>query len=173
MPTPHPSPHPPPPQKKFKIQVVKKRIGHFRVPKTPTFKISLGAQPFLWKWVLFAWEWKMISLSKAEHLPLFRNRGPGDLGNGLLGSNFFTELSSFCWLTHLKDVTLRDIYKPKKRAGFIEIDYVWVYSWQTSPKTKFFITVFLKKNKLSVNSEKSVLAHVFVFCCLIYYFVGN
>ena len=33
-------------------------IGHFRVPKSLTFKMRLGAQPFLWKWVLFAWEWK-------------------------------------------------------------------------------------------------------------------
>ena len=40
-------------------------IGHFRVPKTFTFKMRLGAQPFLWKWVLFEWEWKMISISKA------------------------------------------------------------------------------------------------------------
>ena len=31
-------------------------IGHFRVPKTLTFKMRLSAQPFLWKWVLFAWE---------------------------------------------------------------------------------------------------------------------
>ena len=30
-------------------------IGHFRVPKTLTFKMRLGEQPFLWKWVLFAW----------------------------------------------------------------------------------------------------------------------
>ena len=60
-------------------------IGHFRVPKTLTFKMRLGAQPFLWKWVLFAWEWKMISVSKAEHLPSFWNRGPGELGNGVLG----------------------------------------------------------------------------------------
>ena len=59
-------------------------IGHFRVPKTLTFKMRLGTQPFLWKWVLFAWEWKMISISKAEHLPLFWNRGPGKLGNGPL-----------------------------------------------------------------------------------------
>ena len=58
-------------------------IGHFRVPKTLTFKMRLGAQPFLGKWVLFAWEWKMISISKAEHLPSFWNRGPGELGNGL------------------------------------------------------------------------------------------
>ena len=36
-----------------------------------------GAQPFLWKWVWFAWEWKMISISKAERLPSFWNRGPG------------------------------------------------------------------------------------------------
>ena len=53
-------------------------IGHFRVPKTLTFKMRLGAQPFLWKLVLFAWEWKMISISKAEHLPSFWNRGPGN-----------------------------------------------------------------------------------------------
>ena len=59
-------------------------IGHFRVPKTLTFKMRLGTQPFLWKWVLFAWEWKIISISKAEHLPSFWNRGSGELGNGLL-----------------------------------------------------------------------------------------
>ena len=46
--------------------------------------MRLGAQPFLWKWVLFAWAWKMISISKAEHLPSFWNRGPGELGNGPL-----------------------------------------------------------------------------------------
>ena len=58
-------------------------IGHFRVPKTLTFKMRLCAQPFLWKWVLFAREWKMISITKAEHVPSFSNRGPGELGNGL------------------------------------------------------------------------------------------
>ena len=29
-----------------------KTIGHFRVPKTLTFKMRLGAQPFSWKWAL-------------------------------------------------------------------------------------------------------------------------
>ena len=52
--------------------------------KTLAFKMRLGAQPFLWKWVLFAWEWKRISISKAEHLTSFWNRGLGELGNGLL-----------------------------------------------------------------------------------------
>ena len=52
-------------------------IGQFRVPKTLTSKMRLGAQPFLWKWVLFAWESKMISISKAEHLPSFWKRGLG------------------------------------------------------------------------------------------------
>ena len=46
--------------------------------------MRLGAQPFLRKWILFAWEWKMISISKDEHLLSFWNRGPGELGNGLL-----------------------------------------------------------------------------------------
>ena len=36
------------------------------------------------KRVLFASELKMISISKAEHLPSFWNRGPGELGNDLL-----------------------------------------------------------------------------------------
>ena len=67
-----------PPQDNTKI------IGLFRVPKTLTFKMRLGAQPFLWKRVLFAWEWKMISISKAEHLPSFWDRGTAELRNGLL-----------------------------------------------------------------------------------------
>ena len=67
-------------------------IGHFRVPKTLTFKMRLGAQSFFWKWVLFAWEWKMISISKAEHLPSFWNRGPRELGNGLLDTVFWPDM---------------------------------------------------------------------------------
>ena len=67
-----------PPQDNTKI------IGHFRVPKTLTSKMRLGAQPFLWKRVLFAWESKMISISKAEHLPSYWNTGQGELRNGLL-----------------------------------------------------------------------------------------
>ena len=59
-------------------------ISHFPVPKTLTFKRRLDAQPFLWKWVLFAWEWKKISISKAEHVPSFWNRGLGERGTGLL-----------------------------------------------------------------------------------------
>ena len=46
-------------------------MGHFWVPKTLTFKMRPSAQPFLWKWVLFAWEWKLIFISKAEHLTSF------------------------------------------------------------------------------------------------------
>ena len=51
--------------------------GHFRVPKTLTFKMRPSAQPFLWKWVLFAWEWKFILISKVERLTSFLFRGPG------------------------------------------------------------------------------------------------
>ena len=56
--------------------------------------MRLGAQPFLWKWVLFTWEWKMISISKAEHLSSFWNRGLGELGNGLLESEKTISLMS-------------------------------------------------------------------------------
>ena len=43
-------------------------IGHFQFPKTLTFKTSRSAKPFLWKWVLFALEWKVIIISIASHL---------------------------------------------------------------------------------------------------------
>ena len=58
--------------------------------------MRLGAQPFFWKWVLFAWEWKMITISKAEHLPSFWNRGPGKLGNDLLKVFFFVQIKRQC-----------------------------------------------------------------------------
>ena len=51
-----------------------------------------SAQPFLWKWVLFAWEWKIFSISKAEHLTSFRYRGPGELGIGLLVNSYSLSL---------------------------------------------------------------------------------
>ena len=54
--------------------------------KTLIFKMRPSAQPFLWKWVLFAWEWKIIFISNAEHLTSFSFRGPGELGNGVLSS---------------------------------------------------------------------------------------
>ena len=50
----------------LKTGSVLRPIGHFRVPKTLSFKMRLGAQLFLRKWLLFAWEWKMISISKAD-----------------------------------------------------------------------------------------------------------
>ena len=54
-----------------------------------------SAQPFLWKWVLFAWEWKIISISKAEHLTSFWYRGPGELRNGLFLINWTEEMQEY------------------------------------------------------------------------------
>ena len=34
----------------------------------------------------------MISISKAEHLPSFSNRGPGELGNGLLHNHYIISI---------------------------------------------------------------------------------
>ena len=45
-------------------------------------------------WVSFAWGWKIISISKAEHLTSFWYRGPGKLGNGLLSWKKFWEQST-------------------------------------------------------------------------------
>ena len=77
-----------------------------------------SAQPFLWKWVLLAWEWKITSISEAEHLTLFWYRGPGGLGNGLFS------ITSCRW-PYLKDVgndqpkrfVLNNIYRKSSYPG--------------------------------------------------------
>ena len=57
--------------------------------KTPHFKKKRpSAEPFMWKWALFAWKWKIIFISKAEHLASPWNRGLRQLGNDLLNNNF-------------------------------------------------------------------------------------
>ena len=55
-----------------------KTIGHFRVPKTLNFKMRLGAQPFLWKWVLFAWEWKPFPYQRLSTYPRFETEARGN-----------------------------------------------------------------------------------------------
>ena len=62
-----------------------------QIQKTLTFKMRPSAQPFLWKWVLFAWESNILFISKVEHLTSFWYRGPGELGNG----PFLCECNSF------------------------------------------------------------------------------
>ena len=100
-------------------------IDHFRVPPRLCFKTRLGAQPSSWKWVLFAREWKMISISQAEHLTSFWNRGLGELGNGLLNE---WHVIVFCdqlgetlraALTELKEVLLIGVLKSLK--GLVSI----------------------------------------------------
>ena len=56
--------------------------------QTLTFKTRPSTQPVLWKWGLFAWEWKIICVSKAEHLTSFWYRVPDELENGLFFSFF-------------------------------------------------------------------------------------
>ena len=75
-------------------------IGHFRVPKTLSFKMRPRAQPLLWKCVLFAWEWKIISISKAEHLTSFWYRGLGELGSGLFAKDYKKESKSTLFVWH-------------------------------------------------------------------------
>ena len=73
---------------RLKSQQNEIRIRQFNRPlpssKNSHFQNEARCTTFLWKWVLFAWEWKTISISKAEHVPLFWNRGRGELGNGVL-----------------------------------------------------------------------------------------
>ena len=90
-------------------------IGHFQVPKSLTFKMRLGAEPFLWQWVLFAWEWKVISISKAKSTyPRFETKARG---NSEMASYWFV----FCLRTtdlacnQLKTHTL--VGKTKARAA--------------------------------------------------------
>ena len=62
-------------------------IGRFRVPLCLSFKASLSAKPFLWKWLIcmkMKLHAELIFIWKISHLYSFWNRGTGELGNGLL-----------------------------------------------------------------------------------------
>ena len=69
-------------------------IGHFRVLKTLTFKMRLGAHSFLWKWVLLAWDRSPYGLlhenenwfpyQRLSTYLLFETEAEGELGNGLM-----------------------------------------------------------------------------------------
>ena len=58
-------------------------IGHLRVPKTLTFKMRIGAQPFLWKLVL-CMRMKNDFHIKGWAPTLVLKQRHGELGNGLL-----------------------------------------------------------------------------------------
>ena len=113
-----------------------------------------SAQPFLWKRVLFAWEWKIICISKAEHLTSFWYRGPGELGNGLLKSQakvsrrtakvVRTDLANS---RHFETPPLlssgKDVWETSA-----EIPYLWrvitqiCNHWNRRPNEKQIITIF-------------------------------
>ena len=66
----------------FKISVPSARLslGHFRVPETLTFKMRPSAQPFSWKWVLFAWEWKSFPYQTLNTNLVLIQRARGNSG---------------------------------------------------------------------------------------------
>ena len=44
----------------WQVHVMSLFIGHFQVPVNLIMKARLGAKHFIWKLVLFAYEWKLI-----------------------------------------------------------------------------------------------------------------
>ena len=72
--------------------------------KNPHFRNEARCTTFLVNMSFIAWEWKMISISKAEHLPLFWNRGPGELGNGLFEHKTNPVLYTRKYIRHVKNV---------------------------------------------------------------------
>ena len=66
-------------------------IGHFRVPKTPTFQNKANCTTFLVKMTFNCMSVKTISTSKAKHLTSFRYRSPGELGNGIFDELAFIQ----------------------------------------------------------------------------------
>ena len=66
--------------------IKEKLIGHFRVPKTLTFKMRLGAQPFI-----------CMRMKNDFHIKGW-NRGPGELENGLLKNSIKTSHEKISYL---------------------------------------------------------------------------
>ena len=161
-------------------------IDHFRVPKSLTFKMRPSAQPFLWKWVLFAWEWKIFSISKPEHLTSFWYRGPGELGIGLLVNYYslslikvpeaFTKVSSAQFLLVSKSrefinvtkktktsnlVTLKILSKRTQRRTLIPIGR-WFIASTMANSSKLLITTWEER----INTKQIKNQHKLCSLCL-------
>ena len=101
-----------------------------RVPKILTFKMRQSSQLFLWKWVLLAWECKIISISKAAHLTSFWYRGLREHGHGPFTGP-------------LAKTTIEQIVKgggsyQKHFCKFLKILFQWVLYYVTPIITNFF-----------------------------------
>ena len=85
------------PEEKNYAIFIHQAISEF--PKPLTFSTRLSAKPFMCKWVVFAWESKIIFMSElnfALRTSLW-NRGLGELGNGLIFSYLLMYLfQEFC-----------------------------------------------------------------------------
>ena len=84
--------------------------------------MRLGSQPFLWKWVLYTWELKKISISKAEHLPSFWNRGPGELGKGLFILKLTVHKLQNSTLMWREKAVAEKLWRHRKLLDFSNID---------------------------------------------------
>ena len=82
--------------------------------KNPHFQNEARCTTFLVKMSFIYTRMKNDSISKAEHLPSFWNRGPGELGNGLLlGCHLFPSAKltfSYQWLSQDISLFLHDIW---------------------------------------------------------------
>ena len=125
-----------------------------------------SAQPFLRKWVLLTWEWKIISISKAEHLTSLWYKGPGELGNVLF--------NTFCNLHYiynqLKSVSSfyeRNNFTPRLTKQLLNAEQKdsWAYftnSWQVARESSRHFarddsTGFLTKCRLKNDCRNSIL----------------
>ena len=122
-----------------------------------------SVQPFLWKWVLFAWEWKIICISKAEHLTSFWYRGPGKLGNGLFNTfsnlhyiyNQLKSVSSFYERNNFIPSSTKHLLKAEQKDS-------WAYTLVTGnlkkqPVFRDDSTGFLAKCRLKNDCRNSIL----------------
>ena len=112
------------------LSVIGLLIGHFRVPKTLTFKMRPSAQSFLWEWVLFAMKSHFHIKGWALNLVLIqRPRGtrkwPNVFSFVLAGSDWDSVFWRQIWLVPILLAAL----KPKQTyCGWAKNEPV-VYSW--------------------------------------------
>ena len=85
---------------KFSVAVT----SHFQVVVNLIMKARLIAKLFIWRLVLFAYEWKLILMIKTLHLASLLQWGSKQLANGpfeiCLQSQFFFNVVDCDWHTH-------------------------------------------------------------------------
>ena len=109
--------------------------------------MRLGAQPFLWKWVLFAWEWKMTApYQRLSTYPRFEREARGN-----------SEMAYYTILgfQKIKSKSKQENYSLLTNFG------------NTIPALRAYNSM----SSLNAENIRNTLKHIYIYVCIFFFFL--